>query len=40
MCPELLDNIRNNYKHWTKELEEEEEASVADISENLTEDKS
>ena len=40
VCPELLENIRNNYKHWTRELEVEEEATAADISESLTEDKS
>ena len=42
VCPELLENIRENYKHWTKELEkeEEEEATAGDISESLTEDKS
>jgi len=42
VCPELLENIRENYKHWTRELEkeEEEEATAGDISESLTEDKS
>ena len=39
VCPELLENISKNYKHWTRELEVEE-ATAGDISEILTEDKS